>query len=129
MDHGLIGPALVALGAAVGGMARLGVTRLAARYAGQRFPWGTLAVNTSGAFAAGFALGHLGRDALSYSPLGLLLLGGVLGGYTTVSSLSLQTLTLWQAQHRLAAFSNLMGTLTLGALLAGLGGYLGASTT
>ncbi|WP_447529585.1 fluoride efflux transporter FluC [Vreelandella sp. TE19] len=124
MGQGLINVTLLALGAGLGGMGRFAVVNLAARRWGPGFPWGTLLVNTSGALAAGGLLGHYGFEHLSSSPLGLMLVAGLLGGYTTVSSLSLQTLSLWQNQRRLAAVANLMGTLALGLLMAGVGWWL-----
>ena len=60
MGHGLTSVLLVALGGALGGMGRFAVSNLLARYLGKAFPWGTLAVNASGAFLAGWLLGSLG---------------------------------------------------------------------
>ncbi|WNL43101.1 CrcB family protein [Halomonas sp. PAMB 3264] len=128
MGHGgiqtVINIALLALGAGLGGMGRLAVTRLAARHLATDFPWGTLAVNASGALVAGALLGHYGFAPLSNSPVGLLLIGGLLGGYTTVSSLSLQTLTLWQDRQPRTAIAYLAGTLAAGVALAALGWHL-----
>ncbi|MFI0472101.1 CrcB family protein [Halomonas sp. HMF6819] len=128
MGHGVlqtvINIALLALGAGFGGMSRLAVTRLAARHLATEFPWGTLAINLSGALAAGALLGHYGFAPLSNSPIGLLLIGGLLGGYTTVSSLSLQTLTLWQDRKPREAIAYLAGTLAAGTALAALGWHL-----
>lgn len=83
----------VCLGGGLGGALRYAVSGWIGRRVGETFPWGTLVVNASGGFAIGLLLGLLARQAL---PGGLWpLLGvGVLGGYTTVSSLSLQTLLL-----------------------------------
>ncbi|MCP1313235.1 MULTISPECIES: CrcB family protein [unclassified Halomonas] len=127
MGEGFVHLGLLALGAGLGGMARLGVTHLADRLWGARFPWGTLIVNASGAFVAGLLLGRFGIDALADSPLGLYMITGVLGGYTTVSSLSLQTLSLWQAQRHLAAIANLAGSVALGVALALLGWLWGGA--
>lgn len=60
MGHGLTSVLLVALGGALGGMGRFGVSNLMARWWGKAFPWGTLVVNASGAFIAGYLLASLG---------------------------------------------------------------------
>ncbi len=124
----LTNAALVAVSAALGGMGRFAVTNLAVRLWGTAFPWGTLLVNASGAFVAGLLLGRYGFETLADSSLGLLLITGLLGGYTTVSSLSLQTLTLWQGQNRAAALGTLGATLFGALLLAALGWGLAANT-
>ncbi|WP_444679425.1 CrcB family protein [Halomonas sp. E19] len=92
-----------------------------------RVSWGTLAVNLSGAFAAGVLAGLLGmpHGELSPAPAWLGLVVGGLGGYTTVSSLSLQTLALWQSGRTHAALANLGATLGAGLTLAALGWWLG----
>jgi fluoride exporter len=83
----------IAAGGAAGGVARFLVTALVGRSVGESFPWGTLVVNGSGAAAAGasamcFELGLLAPWPASWS----LLVVGFLASYTTVSSVSLQTL-------------------------------------
>ncbi|EWG98364.1 CrcB family protein [Halomonas sp. BC04] len=60
MSIGWAAVVLVGVGGAVGGMVRLAVSRLLARWLGTGFPWGTLAVNLSGAFLAGWIAGRLG---------------------------------------------------------------------
>ncbi len=62
---------------------------------------------------------------LSPAPAWLGLVVGGLGGYTTVSSLSLQTLALWQSGRTHAALANLGATLGAGLTLAALGWWLG----
>jgi fluoride exporter len=125
MGMGWTGLWLVAVGGALGGMGRLAVSNLVARQLGTRFPWGTLAVNLSGALAAGWLAGHLGlptdRDA---SPAWLGLVIGVLGGYTTVSSFSLQTLALWHSGRLHRALFNVLATCVAGLLMAALGWWL-----
>ena len=95
----------VLVGSALGGMARFWLAAAVARRLGERFPWGTLAVNASGALAIGVFAAVLlpAADgtvvaAGSSSPGGLLawhLAGlGFLGSYTTVSTFALQSLLL-----------------------------------
>jgi CrcB protein len=88
--------ALVLLGGFFGGITRFFVSGLVGRRIGETFPWGTLVVNVSGAFAIG-ALAGLARSkggVFAGEMFRDLAFVGFLGGYTTVSSFSLQTLNL-----------------------------------
>ncbi len=90
---------LVALGGAVGSVARYGVGFAAARWLGLAFPWGTLAVNIVGGLAMGFLAARVGPEQESAR----LLLGvGLLGGFTTFSAFSLETVRLMEHQPGLA---------------------------
>lgn len=121
---------MMAAGGALGGMARLAVSDLLARRMGSTFPWGTLAVNLSGALLAGGLAGWLGLSHEVGLPRSwLLLVVGLLGGYTTVSSLSLQSLDLWCSGRRRAALANVTTTLVAGLALAALGWWLARSVT
>ncbi|MGJ7458823.1 fluoride efflux transporter CrcB [Halomonas sp. RA08-2] len=116
---------MVAAGGAMGGISRLAVTNLFSHWLGARFPWGTLVVNLSGALLAGSLAAWLGVPAtleLSSAWLGLVV--GLLGGYTTVSSFSLQTLTLWQSGHPQRAVANVLATCLVGLAMAALGWWL-----
>ncbi len=88
---------LVALGSALGGTARWALSNWVDARSGGGFPWGTLSVNVLGGLAIGLIAALDTRE-----PVRLLLIVGVLGGFTTFSSYSLQTLQLLQ-QGRLAA--------------------------
>ncbi|MGM0536625.1 MAG: CrcB family protein [Pseudomonadota bacterium] len=111
----------VAGGGGLGGMLRLAVGNLVARCLGAGFPWGTLVVNLSGALLMGMLAGGPGLPGPGAGPAWSLLGIGLLGGYTTVSSFSLQTLTLWQQRREAAALGYVALTLGTGfaALLAG----------
>ncbi|MFY0992939.1 fluoride efflux transporter FluC [Halomonas sp. C05BenzN] len=125
MGIGLTGLLLVAGGGALGGMGRLALSRLVARHLGAAFPWGTLAVNLSGALLMGMLAGVLGPSTPGGDgPVWQFLAIGLLGGYTTVSSLSLQTLTLWQQGRTHAALANLLVTLVVGLLALVFGWWL-----
>jgi CrcB protein len=108
------GLAWVALGSAVGGASRYFVSGLVARRMGETFPWGTMAVNVSGAFVIGivaaFAQRHVAfelPDAWQFAVV------GILGSYTTVSSFSLQTLALARDGEYLRAGGNVLLSLVL----------------
>lgn len=106
---------LVALGGALGGALRYGVSGWVARRVGETFPWGTLAVNTSGAFVLGLLMGAAGGLPVAQRELWLLFGVGVLGSYTTVSSLSLQTLLLARGGERGRALAYVGLSLAAGA--------------
>ena len=103
----------------MGGALRYAVSGWVGRRVGETFPWGTLTVNTSGAFAAGLLLAL----ATGESTLWLLLGVGVLGSFTTVSSLSLQTLLMARDGERSRAGGYLVLSLLSGlaAVAAGYG--------
>jgi CrcB protein len=97
---------LFALAAAAGGLLRFAIANAIAKYWGVQFPLSTLIVNSSGAFAMGVMSALLAVNA-AFSGWGLIIMVGFLGSYTTVSSFSLQTLTLWQSQHYRQALTNI----------------------
>ena len=84
---------LVALGGALGSVARYGVGFAAARWMGLGFPWGTLTVNIVGGFAMGLLAARIGP---AQENLRLLLGVGILGGFTTFSAFSLETVRLME---------------------------------
>ena len=87
---------LVALGGAAGSALRYLTTVAAVRWFGADFPFGTLAVNLVGSFCIGLVQ-ELATDALVLSPDARLLLStGVMGGLTTYSAFSYETVRLFQ---------------------------------
>jgi len=115
---------LVTLGSALGGIGRYVVAVLMARFVGPHFPYGTLLVNMSGALAIGVYMGTLAPDAVAvqHPPPLLGLTFGILGGYTTFSSFSLETLYLIRDERYRAAvaYVGLSVLLCIGAAGAGL---------
>src|SRR6266702_4975966 len=100
----------VVLGSALGGTARYFLSGMVASRVGETFPWGTLSVNVSGAFLIG-VFGALAREnaSLFASPNPwLFAVTGFLGCYTTVSSFSLQTLTLARSGEPMHALGNVV---------------------
>ena len=112
---------LVLFGGIVGGVARYAVSGFVARRIGETFPWGTLAVNASGALVIGLLAAWLAAHAAG-SSLWIAAAVGVLGSYTTVSSFSLQTLALARDSEWLLVVQNILVSLALclGAAFAGL---------
>ena len=94
----LAGVLCVALGGALGSVARYLLTQLATAQFGVGFPWGTLAINIAGSALIGVVAGlGVGGDWR------LFLVTGVLGGFTTFSAFSLETGLLWERSPALAA--------------------------
>ena len=118
----------VGLGSALGGMARYGCSGLAARHMGATFPWGTLIVNVSGSLVIGFlATLALADGRLLISPdARAFLMIGVCGGFTTFSSLSLETLNLARDGEWLWASANVALSVIL-CLVAVWLGHIGAA--
>jgi fluoride exporter len=116
---------LVFAGAGFGGVLRYLTSLAALRAFGAAFPFGTLAVNVVGGLAMGLLAGWLGaRVATDWSTEARLLLGtGVLGGFTTFSAFSLDTVTLWERGEPALALGYVLASviLSIGAVMIGLG--------
>jgi CrcB protein len=119
---------VIGLGGALGSMLRFGLggwIDMTVSRAGQIFPWGTIVVNITGCFIIGFIAGIsvAGEGRIYLAPLTRQFITiGILGGYTTFSSFSLQTLTLAQSGQRWEALANVL----LSVVLCLLGVWLGA---
>ena len=124
----LIGLAWVALGSALGGTARFFVSGIISRHIGETFPWGTMVVNITGAFAIGViaaaAIRHVSFHVLDPWQFAVV---GILGSYTTVSSLSLQTLALARDGEYARAGANVLLSLALGLSAVALGFAVGSA--
>lgn len=121
MVNGLVA---IVMGSALGGCARYFLSGAIARRFGETFPWGTMTVNVTGAFLIGVfgALATHPGSAIASPDLWLLAVTGFLGCYTTVSSFSLQTLTLARNGETIHALGNIVLSLGLG-LAAVSGGF------
>jgi fluoride exporter len=110
----------IALGGALGALARFGTQALALRLVGPGFPAGTLAVNVLGSFLMGLAAVWVStRLGARFQPLVMV---GFLGAYTTFSTYALDVLTLWDRGAGGQAVVYALGSvvLSVGACLAGL---------
>ena len=116
---------LVALGGGLGTALRYGVGRWAIAVLGPGFPFGTFAVNIIGGFLMGLLAGWLARMSTGNTggaeELRLLLGVGVLGGFTTFSAFSLQTLRLIQEGDWARVAGNVLLSVGLGLFAAALG--------
>jgi CrcB protein len=119
----------IAVGSALGGMARYWCTGFAARMLGETFPWGTLLVNITGSLIIGFFATLTGPDGRIFasSTVRQFVMIGLCGGYTTFSSFSLQTLSLTNDGEWLQAGGNIIGSVVLCLLAVWLGHILAVS--
>lgn len=105
----------IALGGALGSVARFWASGVVAQHFGETFPWGTLLVNVVGSFAIGFFATLTGPDGRIF--IGgtgrQFFMTGVCGGFTTFSSFSLQTLALAQDGEWLRAGGNVVASAAL----------------
>jgi len=109
-------PALaVALGGAAGSLTRFYIV-VAMKRLDTEFPWGTLLVNVAGSFLIGAVWAwFLDRpDTPEWVRVGLMT--GILGGYTTLSSVSLETVLLLESGAYWPAMANLAANFGLGLL-------------
>jgi CrcB protein len=114
-------PILVFLGAGLGGVLRHGVNVAALRLLGPGFPWGTLAVNVVGSLLMGFLAALL----VGRSEARLLLMTGVLGGFTTFSAFSLDAWNLWERGDVTLAAGYVLASVLGSAAALGVGLVLG----
>jgi CrcB protein len=104
----------VALGAAAGGVLRFVVSELFVQRFGAGFPYGTLFINVSGSFLIGVVAGLVETRALGFGPqVRLFAATGVLGGYTTFSTFSLEAIALL-GESVVPAFFYIVGSVLLG---------------
>ncbi len=111
---------LVALGGAIGASTRYLLGMWVQTRLGSDFPWGTFAINTSGSFLIGLVLGLVDTGMLS-AEARLFLAVGVLGGYTTFSTFSYETLELLGDGNIQAFLFNALGQIVAGLLAVYLG--------
>ena len=101
---------LIALGGAIGTVARYVTSLIALRWFGPEFPYGTLIVNLSGAFLIGLVQ-ELGAEAAVVSDnTRLFLTTGMMGGLTTYSTFSYETVRLMEANAWAQAWLNVVLT-------------------
>lgn len=116
----------VFIGCALGGMIRYTTSEFLALYQKGDLPWGTLAVNLTGSFLIGLATPlFYSLETLPQQPFTLFLMTGLLGGLTTFSTLSWQTLMLGENKGWRRAGTNILGNLIPAIGLCALGLELG----
>jgi CrcB protein len=118
----------VAVGSAIGGIARYWCSGFFARLIGEMFPWGTVVVNVVGSFVIGFVATLTAPEGriLIPSDTRIFIMVGFCGGFTTFSSFSLQTLALARDGEWLWASANIVASVVLCLLSVWLG-HVGAA--
>jgi fluoride exporter len=108
----------VAIGGALGSMARFWLATAVAKLTGPRFPWGTLLINVSGSFVIGLFAAFAGSHGAFSLPadIEIFAMVGICGGFTTFSSFSLQTLELLEGGAAVQAGLYVLSSVTLGLL-------------
>lgn len=126
---------IAALCGGIGAMARMAVDAWMTRRNPGPFPWGTLTVNTSGSFLLGLLTGLASGAAVvvatttaSQLASTLFVIGtGLLGGYTTFSTTSFDTVRLARGRRIAAALANAVGGLVVCVVAALAGIILGGA--
>jgi CrcB protein len=119
---------LVALGGAIGSVARAWVGVTAVRLVGASFPWGTMVINVGGSLVIGLvaATALSPTRTLFTQEVRVFLMVGFCGGFTTFSSFSLQTFELLREGRPAAALANVALSVVL-CVVATAAGYAGGS--
>lgn len=110
----------VAVGGALGALARWGASSWVQTRTGLQFPWGTLWVNLCGAFLLGVVYGSLERVQLGEAVRAFLTLG-FLGAFTTFSTFSYEAVLLLQGGEAGKALGYVGGSVVAGILLVMVG--------
>ena len=119
---GYYGFLLVFIGGGIGSALRYGSALVAARWFGTGLPYGTLFVNIFGSFVMGLITEYWALKSGLPQPVRLFLTTGIIGGFTTFSTFSLDTAVLWERGQSLATLAYVLGSVvvSISALFAGL---------
>ena len=113
--------AVVAIGGALGAVARYAVAVLVARFWTSSFPLATLLINVSGSFILGF-FATFAAEKSALDPLWRLLVAtGFVGAYTTFSTFEYETQTLAESGAMMFAVANVVGSVVAGFAAVQLG--------
>lgn len=114
----------LALAGGLGASCRMFLDGLIKSRIGGAIPWGTITINVSGSLILGLLTGLASAQALPEA-WHLIIGTGFLGGYTTFSTASFETVRLIQERRWILSLSTGIGTLVLATAAAGLGLWLG----
>jgi CrcB protein len=119
--------AAVAVGGALGALARYGLDRFIEHHLFTVFPWSTLAINVTGCLLAGLAIGGIveRHEAPAWLRVGAVV--GFLGAYTTFSTFAQETLDLLEADHAALGLLNTAASVATGVAAVYVGLALGRS--
>ncbi len=113
---------LVFLGGGLGAMLRHGINVGVGRWLGAGFPWSTFLINITGSLVMGLIAGWFAFKSDASQAWRLFLTTGILGGYTTFSTFSLDAALLYERGEITSAALYILGsvTLSIAGLFAGL---------
>ena len=103
----------VALGGALGALARFGVANMVHALWPSRFPFATLAINLSGSFAIGLLYVLIAERAVLHADWRSVAMVGFLGAYTTFSTFSLESVTLLEHGYAGQALGYMLASVLL----------------
>jgi fluoride exporter len=112
---------VLSVGGVLGVNARYWLGVAITRWTGPQFPWATFTINVTGSFAIGLFTVFLARWLPQHPHARLLVVVGFLGGYTTFSSFSFESTTLWERGERGLCLTYMIGSVVAGfaAVLVG----------
>lgn len=116
----------VALAGGLGAASRLLLDGLLRAHVSSILPWATITINVSGSLLLGFLAGLTANQLVSDAS-STIIGAGFLGGYTTFSTASFETVRLLQERKWVAGALNGLGVLVATTLVAGLGLWIGRS--
>ena len=121
----------IAVGGALGSVARFWMSNFVTARFGISFPWGTLFVNVTGSLLIGIfaAMSESGGRLAGMITLRQFLVVGICGGYTTFSAFSVQTLDLMRAGNWPAVVGNVMASVLTCLVAVWLGHVIGSALT
>jgi CrcB protein len=120
--HQLSAYFVVFIGAGLGGALRHGANGIVSGLLGSTFPFGTIFINVGGSFMMGLMAGWFAYKGDSSQAWRLFLTTGVLGGFTTFSTFSLDAALLWERGETLTVALYVLSSviLALAGIFAGL---------
>jgi CrcB protein len=121
----LIRYVFIAIGGAIGAIARFAVGSYVGNRMGTRFPYGTMLINLTGSFVIGVVMTIIAERATINRNVIYLVPIGFIGAYTTFSTFEFETLRLVQDGQALAALSNVFLSVLAGFAMVWLGMVVG----
>jgi CrcB protein len=115
---------IVFVGGGIGAALRHGINVGCARLCGTAFPYGTLTVNVVGSIVMGLLAGYFAFRGEAAQVWRLFLTTGILGGFTTFSSFSLDAAVLWERHEPVLAATYVVGSVVVSILGLFAGLYL-----
>jgi CrcB protein len=117
--------AIVFIGGGIGSVLRYAISGWVYTIMGADFPYGTFAVNIIGSFVIGLFLTIAEDRFLVNSDMRAFVAIGIIGGFTTFSTFTYETMELFKSGSYLAAATNIVGSIVVALFAAWLGNIVG----